>query len=66
MVPGLFITIAGTPFVMFPLKIAVVGVVLSAVEDIKEDGYKNFIKLVVLILGAAPGLRDLLRIIFNT
>jgi uncharacterized membrane protein len=66
MVPGLFINITGTPFVMFPLKIAVVGVVLSAVEDIKEDGYRNFIKLVVLILGAAPGLRDLLRIIFNT
>ena len=66
MLPGLFIEWFGTPFVMFPLKILVVGVALSAVEDIEEENYKNFIKLVVLILGAAPGLRDLLRIIFLT
>ncbi len=66
MVPGLFIQFLGTPFVMFPLKIAVVAVVLSAVEDVKEEGYKNFIKLVILILGAAPGMRDLLRIFFMT
>lgn len=66
MVPGLFITLLKTPFAMFPLKIVVVAVVLSAVEDVKEEGYKNFIKLVILILGAAPGLRDLLRIFFMT
>lgn len=66
MVPGLFIDLFGTPFVMFPLKIAVVGIALSAVEDVKEEGYKTFIKLVILILGAAPGLRDLLRIFFMT
>jgi uncharacterized membrane protein len=66
MVPGLFIDLVGTPFVMFPLKIAVVGLALSAVEDIKEENYKTFIKLVILILGAAPGLRDLLRIFFAT
>ncbi|MGD2248757.1 MAG: DUF63 family protein [Candidatus Methanofastidiosia archaeon] len=66
MVPGFFIDFFGTPFVMFPLKIAVVGVALYAVEDVKEEGYKNFIKLIILILGAAPGLRDLLRIFFMT
>lgn len=66
MVPGFFIDLVGTPFVMFPLKIAVVGLALSAVEDVKEENYRNFIKLVVLILGAAPGLRDLLRIFFVT
>lgn len=66
MVPGFFINLFGTPFVMFPLKIAVVGIALSAVEDVKEEGYKTFIKLVILILGAAPGLRDLLRIFFMT
>ena len=66
MVPGFFIEFFGTPFAMFPLKIAVVAVVLSAVEDVKEEGYRNFIRLVVLMLGAAPGLRDLLRIFFVT
>ncbi len=66
MVPGFFIELFKTPFVMFPLKIAVVGVVLFYVKDIEEEGYKNFVKLVILILGAAPGLRDLLRILFMT
>ncbi len=66
MVPGLFIEVFRTPFVMFPLKIAVVGVVLSAVEETKELDQKTFIKLIILILGAAPGLRDLLRILFMT
>lgn len=65
-IPGFFVELARTPFVMFPLKIAVVGVVLSFVEDIEEEGYKNFMRLIILILGAAPGLRDLLRIFFGT
>lgn len=65
-IPEFFIELARTPFVMLPLKIAVVGVVLSFVEDIEEEGYKNFMRLVILILGAAPGLRDLLRILFGT
>ncbi len=66
MVPGILIDLFKTPFVMFPLKIAVVGIALSAVEDVKEENYKNFIRLIILILGAAPGLRDLLRIFFMT
>ncbi|MGC1122129.1 MAG: DUF63 family protein [Candidatus Methanofastidiosia archaeon] len=66
MLPGILIRWFDTPFVMFPLKIAVVGVALSFVEDIEDEGYKNFIRLIILILGAAPGLRDLLRIFFLT
>ena len=65
-VPSFFIDFAGTPFVMFPLKIIVVGLALKGVEDVKEDSYKNFLKLIILILGAAPGLRDILRIFFMT
>ncbi len=64
--PGRIIELTGTPFVMFPLKIVIVGVALSMVEDIIEEGYRNFIRLIILILGAAPGLRDLLRIFFMT
>lgn len=64
--PGKIIELTGTPFVMFPLKIVVVGIALSYVEDIEEKGYKNFVRLIILILGAAPGLRDLLRIFFMT
>ncbi|MBU7042248.1 MAG: DUF63 family protein [Theionarchaea archaeon] len=66
MVPSFFIELAGTPFVMFPLKIAVVGLALRGVEDVQEESYKNFLKLIILILGAAPGLRDILRIFFMT
>jgi uncharacterized membrane protein len=66
MVPSFFIDLAGTPFVMFPLKIIVVGLALKGVEDVQEVSYKNFLKLIILILGAAPGLRDILRIFFMT
>ncbi|MBU7014606.1 MAG: DUF63 family protein [Theionarchaea archaeon] len=66
MLPGILIRWFDTPFVMFPLKIVVVGIALSFVEDIEDDGYKNFIRLIILILGAAPGLRDVLRIFFLT
>ncbi|MBU6998451.1 MAG: DUF63 family protein [Theionarchaea archaeon] len=66
MLPGMLIRWFDTPFVMFPLKIVVVGAALSFIEDIEDEGYKNFIRLIILILGAAPGLRDVLRIFFLT
>lgn len=65
-VPGVFIKLFGTPFVMFPLKITVVGVILYLIKDIEEEGFKNLLKLIVLALGAAPAVRDLLRIALMT
>lgn len=66
LVPGIFIEFFGTPFVMFPLKITVVGIILYLIKDIEEEGFKNFLKLIVLALGAAPAVRDLLRITLMT
>ncbi|MBI4181378.1 MAG: DUF63 family protein [Candidatus Aenigmarchaeota archaeon] len=61
-VPNLLIPLFG-PAAMFPLKILVVIPVLWAIDTYAEDPrFRNFLKLVVLILGLAPGLRDLLRL----
>jgi uncharacterized membrane protein len=49
---------------MFLLKIAVVLPVLWLIDRYTEDrDFRNFLKIVVFILGVAPGLRDLLRLI---
>ncbi|MFQ6089419.1 MAG: DUF63 family protein [Candidatus Methanofastidiosia archaeon] len=64
-VPNLFIDLTGTPFVMFPLKIFIVGVILYLLKDTEDDDFKNFMLMVIFILGAAPGLRDTLRIVFG-
>ncbi|MEE9406424.1 MAG: DUF63 family protein, partial [Candidatus Aenigmarchaeota archaeon] len=53
------------PISMFVLKIAVVIPVLILIDRYTKDTDKNFInflKIVILILGLAPGLRDLLRL----
>ena len=62
--PRLAIGIIG-PVSMFPVKIAVVLPVLYIIDRYGKDSPKsfvNFIKIVVLILGLAPGLRDLMRL----
>ncbi len=61
-VPRLFFPLMG-PAAMFFLKIAVVLPVLWIVDRYAEDGdFKNFLKIVILILGLAPGLRDMIRL----
>ena len=60
--PTFLIKIFG-PAVMFPLKLLVIGFVLYAFDkEIKDKNLRTFFKLVVLILGLAPGLRDTLRL----
>jgi uncharacterized membrane protein len=61
-VPRLIFPLAG-PVGMFILKISVVIPVLWIIDVYAEDrNFRNFLKLVVLILGLAPGLRDLIRL----
>ncbi|MEE9323102.1 MAG: DUF63 family protein [Candidatus Aenigmarchaeota archaeon] len=51
------------PAAMFFLKIVVLIPVLYVIDRYSEPGYfKNFLKIVVLILGLAPGLRDMIRL----
>lgn len=51
------------PAAMFLLKIAVLIPVLYIIDRYSEEGdFKNFLKIVILILGLAPGLRDMIRL----
>lgn len=51
------------PVVMFPLKLAVIAFVLYAFDrEIQDKNLRTFFKILVLILGLAPGLRDTLRL----
>lgn len=60
--PNFLINIFGS-WIMFPLKIIVVWFVLTMIDKSKEDIFlKNFLKIVILILGLALGIRDLLTI----
>ena len=62
-VPNIFIPMFG-PVVMFFLKAIVVIPVLWLIDRYGEKGnFNNFLKIVILILGLAPGLRDLLRLV---
>ena len=61
-VPTFLINIFG-PLVMFPLKLIVVWLVLYLIDNSKEDlFFKRFLKIIILILGLALGIRNLLTI----
>jgi len=60
--PSFLINIAG-PWILFPLKIAVVWTVLYYIDKSNEDKFfKNFLKIIILILGLALGIRDFLTV----
>lgn len=51
------------PWVMFPLKLAVVLPVLWYIDRSNEsEFFKRFLKIVILILGLALGMRDMLTV----
>lgn len=50
------------PAVMFPLKLAVILPVLYYLEDVEEEVTRDVLKAIVLTLGLAPGIRDILLI----
>lgn len=66
--PGFLIGIFG-PAVMFALKLTVVAFVLYYTDkelNRKDDIEKrNFIKIAILVLGLAPGLRNFLRLVMG-
>jgi len=52
-----------TPAGMFLLKLIVLIPVLYVINRYSEEGdYKNFLLILILILGLAPGLRDMIRL----
>jgi uncharacterized membrane protein len=60
--PGFLIDLTG-PWIMFPLKLAVVWAVLYYIDREKGDRrLKNLLKIIILILGLALGVRDWLTL----
>jgi len=61
-VPNIVIPLLG-PVSMFLLKIVVVLPVLWIIDRYGEQGnFNNFLKIIIIILGLAPGLRDTVRL----
>jgi len=68
--PSLLIEMTGTAFVMFPLKFLIVFLIIYMVDiyykdEIEETGQQSLsqlLKLAVIVLGLAPGMRDALRL----
>ena len=61
-VPRMFMPVMG-PAAMFFLKLVVVIPVLYLIDRYTEEGnFRNFLKIVILILGLAPGLRNVIRL----
>ncbi len=62
-IPRLLFPLLG-PYAMFILKIIVVLPALWAIDKYAEDRqFKKFLKIVVFILGLAPGARNLVRLV---
>ncbi len=62
-VPNFFISLTGTAFVMVILKLALVLPVLILVDRyLKDRQMSNFLKIVIFIMGAGTGLRDVIRL----
>ena len=60
--PTFLINLTG-PWIMFPLKIVVVWPVLYLIDSSNEDeNLKNLLKIMILILGLALGIRDFLTV----
>jgi uncharacterized membrane protein len=60
--PRFFIDTFG-PAAFFALKLPVILLALYYIDkEMSDDGKRTFLKIVILILGLAPGLRDMLRL----
>ena len=61
--PRVLFDLAGGPYMFFFLKFIVIWPVLYLIDRYTEEGsFRNFLKIVILILGLAPGMRDAVRL----
>lgn len=61
--PTLLINLSGTAFVMILLKLAIIIPVLYIIDKHAEDKrFGNILKIVIFIMGLAPGLRNTIRL----
>ncbi|HDN81112.1 MAG TPA: DUF63 family protein [Methanomicrobia archaeon] len=62
--PSFLIGVTGA-WIMFPIKIFIVILALYIAKDVEDENVKNFLKLIIFILGIGPGTRNLSRIIMG-
>ncbi|HIP34893.1 MAG TPA: DUF63 family protein [Methanothermococcus okinawensis] len=63
--PRLFMDYFG-PYIMIPLKLVAVTIVLYVLnKEVENRDLRNILKIAIMALGLAPGLRDLFRIIMG-
>jgi len=67
-VGGFIGEVFGTFFAFYLIKLIVAGVFAYLLYKEKEESenYRNFIALAIMIMGFAPGIRDILRMILGT
>jgi len=67
--PRFLINLTGTAAVMYPLKLIILVIVLHLMKELQETEndkeLMDFIKMVIFILGFAPGTRNLLRMLMG-
>jgi len=65
--PNYVINLFGTPLSFVILKFIVIVLILLGIDKFSDDKeFNNYLKLIIAILGASTGLRDLLRLLYST
>jgi len=60
------IELTGTAFVMYPLKLLILFPAIYILEEYKKDGTSDLwhlILLAMIMVGLAPGIRDMMRMV---
>jgi len=70
-VPTFLIDLTGTASIMFPLKILIFIPVIYILDtqfeqDDESERLKDLMKLIIIILGLAPAIRNTIRMVFGT
>ncbi len=63
------IALTGTAFVMFPLKLLILFPAIYILQEYRKDGASSLwhlILLAMIMVGLAPGIRDLMRMVLYT
>ncbi|MBN1924047.1 MAG: DUF63 family protein [Nanoarchaeota archaeon] len=61
---GFFAGVFDTGFVMYPLKLIILPI-LYLIDKEKDNNLKNYLKLVICVLGLGPGIRNLITVILG-
>ncbi|VVB76118.1 Uncharacterised protein [Candidatus Tiddalikarchaeum anstoanum] len=62
---GFFADVFNTGFVMYPLKLIVLLPVLYYLDKETDINFKNYLKLIICVLGLGPGIRNLITVLLG-